>query len=112
VLRALEEAAILCCADLGLKAERDSRNTGAWVGGKKICAVGIGCRKWVTWHGMALNVSTDLDYFQRINPCGMGAHLVTSLEAQLDRSPSWNIVETTLLKRLQEVFFDLHPEHS
>ncbi len=61
---------------------------------------------------MALNVSTDLDYFQRINPCGMDAHLVTSLEAELDRSPSWNIVETTLLKRLQEVFFDLHPEHS
>ena len=108
VLRALEEAAILCCADFGLQAERDARNTGAWVRGKKICAVGIGCRRWVTWHGMALNVTTKLDYFKRINPCGMDASLVTSLERELNQTPSWNIVETRLLKRLQEVFSDLH----
>ena len=108
VLRALEEAAILCCADFGLKAERDERNTGAWVGGKKICAVGIGCKRWVTWHGMALNVTTNLDYFKRINPCGMDASLVTSLQSELNQAPSWNIVETRLLKRLQEVFSDLH----
>ena len=108
VLRSLEEAAILCCADFGLKAERDERNTGAWVNGKKICAVGIGCRRWVTWHGMALNVSTNLDYFQRINPCGLDAKSVTSLEKELKQTPSWNIVETRLLKRLQDVFSDLH----
>ena len=108
VLRALEEAAILCCQDFGLQAQRDERNTGAWVGGRKICAVGIGCRRWVTWHGMALNVSTDLDYFTRINPCGMDASLVTSLEIELKRPPRWNIVETRLLIRLQEVFSDLH----
>ena len=110
VLRCLEEAAILCCSDFGLEAHRDPRNTGAWVNGKKICAIGIGCRKWVTWHGMALNVSTNLDYFQRINPCGMDAQLVTSLSNELQKSPSWNIVETTLLKRLQEVFSDLTTE--
>ena len=107
VLRALEEAAILCCADFGLEAQRDERNTGAWIDGRKVCAIGIGCRKWVTWHGMALNVSTDLEYFKRINPCGMNASLVTSLEQELDAAPPWNLVQTKLLLRLREVFSTL-----
>ena len=54
-LRELEGAAIACCEHFGLSAGRDPRNTGAWVGGRKICSVGIACRKWVTWHGLALN---------------------------------------------------------
>jgi len=107
VLRSLEEAAILCCSDFGLNAHRDERNTGAWINGKKVCAIGIGCRKWVTWHGMALNVSTNLEYFQRINPCGMNSELVTSLENELATAPPWNLVQTKLLLRLQEVFSTL-----
>jgi len=107
VMRALEEAAIQTCADFGISAGRDDRNTGAWVDGKKICAIGIGCRKWVTWHGMALNVCTDLAYFQRIQPCGMNGDLVTSMTQLLDSAPSWNRVQTQLLLRLQEVFHDL-----
>ena len=108
VLRALEEAAILCCKDFGIDAHRDDRNTGAWINGRKVCAIGIGCRKWVTWHGMALNVSTDLAYFKRINPCGMNASLVTSLEQELASAPPWNLVQTKLLLRLQKVFSTLH----
>jgi lipoyl(octanoyl) transferase len=107
VMRALEEAAIQTCSDFGIKAGRDDRNTGAWVNGKKICAIGIGCRKWVTWHGMALNVCTDLSFFQRIQPCGMNADLVTSMAQVLPAAPSWNRVQTQLLLRLQEVFHDL-----
>jgi lipoate-protein ligase B len=107
VMRALEEAAIQTCADFGISAGRDDRNTGAWVDGKKICAIGIGCRKWVTWHGMALNVCTDLAYFQRIQPCGMNGDLVTSMTQILDSAPSWNRVQIQLLLRLQEVFHDL-----
>lgn len=106
VMRALEEAAIQTCGDFGILAGRDDRNTGAWVDGKKICAIGIGCRKWVTWHGMALNVCTDLSFFQRIQPCGMNADLVTSMAQLLPAAPSWNRVQTQLLLRLQEVFHE------
>jgi lipoate-protein ligase B len=112
VMRALEESAIQTCADFGIVAERDDRNTGAWVDGKKICAIGIGCRKWVTWHGMALNVCTDLSYFHRIQPCGMSADLVTSMASQLKTAPSWNRVQTQLFLRLQENFQTLHSENS
>jgi lipoate-protein ligase B len=112
VMRAMEEAAIQTCADFGLQAGRDPRNTGAWVNGKKICAIGIGCRKWVTWHGMALNVCTDLSYFQRILPCGLESGLVTSMAHELGESPPWNRVQTQLLLRLQGVFQGLHPEKS
>ena len=81
-LHRLEEAAILTCADFGLSATRDPRNTGAWVGGRKICSVGIACRRWVTWHGLALNVDVDLAWFQRINPCGLDSGLLTSMAAE------------------------------
>lgn len=78
-LRDLEEAVIRTCADLGLEAGRDERNTGAWVGGRKVASVGIACRRWVTWHGLALNVDVDLGVFERINPCGFDADIMTSL---------------------------------
>lgn len=81
-LKELEEAAIRTCADFGLSAVRDDRNTGAWVNGKKICSVGIACRRWVTWHGLALNVDVDLSYFGRINPCGLDHTLLTSMQAE------------------------------
>ena len=110
VMRTLEEAAIQTCASFGLEAQRDERNTGAWVRGKKICAIGIGCRKWVTWHGMALNVSTDLSYFQRIRPSGMASDLVTTMQAELGETPAWNRVQTQLLIHLQEGFQSLNPE--
>jgi len=110
VMRTLEEAAIQTCAAFGLEACRDDRNTGAWVRGKKICAIGIGCRKWVTWHGMALNVSTDLSYFRHIRPCGMASDLVTTMQAELGEAPAWNRVQTQLLIHLQEGFQSLNPE--
>ena len=93
-LHNLEEAAILTCEQFGLSAQRDDRNTGAWVSERKVCSVGIACRKWVTWHGLALNVCTDLSYFQRINPCGLQAQLITSMEAELETSLNqWNVQE-------------------
>jgi lipoate-protein ligase B len=78
----LEQLMIDVCADYGLAAGRDARNTGAWVGGRKIGSVGIACRRWVTWHGLALNVSPDLGYFGRINPCGFDATIMTSMAAE------------------------------
>jgi len=87
-LRALEEAVIRALAELGVAAERDPRNTGAWVGGRKIASVGIACRRWVTWHGLALNVDPDLGAFRRINPCGMPDVEMTSIAAERGDAPA------------------------
>jgi lipoyl(octanoyl) transferase len=86
-LRNLEEAVIRTCARAGLAADREPGKTGVWTttpaGRKKLCSIGIACRKWVTFHGLALNVTTDLGYFARINPCGFEATVMSSLAAQL-----------------------------
>jgi len=82
-LRDLEEAAIQTCAHFGVTAGREPGKTGVWIGGpnpKKLCSIGIACRKWVTFHGLALNVTTDLAYFARINPCGFEASVMSSLD--------------------------------
>ena len=80
-LRNLEEAVIRTCARAGVTADREPGKTGVWttteLGRKKLCSMGIACRKWVTFHGLALNVSTDLSYFARINPCGFEASVMT-----------------------------------
>jgi len=99
-LSALEEAVIGLLADLGLHGHRDPRNTGVWLtppgaerlgpvgGGQKVCSVGIACRKWVTWHGLALNVSPEMGGFQRINPCGFDAGVMTRLSDHLNPGPT------------------------
>lgn len=61
----------------GLSPHRDDRNTGVWVENKKMVAIGIALRKWVSWHGFAWNITADLSDFQKINPCGMSSELVT-----------------------------------
>ncbi len=82
-LRNLEEAVIRTCARVGVTADREPGKTGVWtstpLGRKKLCSMGIACRKWVTFHGLALNVTTDLSYFARINPCGFEASVMSSL---------------------------------
>ena len=92
-LRGLEDVLIHTLARLGVEGGRDPRNTGVWVGGRKIGAIGVACRSWVTWHGLALNVSTDLGYFQRINPCGLDSALTTRLSDHLDPCPSFEQVQ-------------------
>lgn len=67
---------------------RDDRNTGVWVDGKKIAAVGIACKRWVTWHGVAINVDVDLGYFNRIDPCGMDSTLVTRMVDHTSTGPT------------------------
>ena len=86
-LRTLEDAVIATCARLGLAADREPGKTGVWCGPperrRKLCSMGIACRHWVTFHGLALNVTTDLSYFRRINPCGFEASVMSSLAEQL-----------------------------
>ena len=78
-LRFIEEYWIAQLDKWNIQATRDDRNTGVWVEGKKIVAIGISLRRWVSWHGFALNIDVDLSYYQRINPCGMSSELVTRL---------------------------------
>jgi lipoate-protein ligase B len=80
-VRALEEAIIRVLAGYGIQGERSAVNSGVWVAGAKICALGIHISRWVTSHGFALNHTTDLSFFGCINPCGLGRP-VTSLAGQ------------------------------
>jgi lipoate-protein ligase B len=84
-LRNLEEAMIATCAAFGVAAGREAGKTGVWTEGRKLASIGIACRRWITFHGLALNVATDLSYFGRINPCGFDASVMTSLSRELDR---------------------------
>lgn len=99
-LRRLEDLMFDVCAEHGLVAGRDPRNTGAWHDGRKLGSVGVACRRWVTWHGLALNVDPDLAYFRRINPCGFSAEIMTSLAAELGRPVDRGPVEASFVRRL------------
>ncbi len=101
-LRNLEEAMILVLAELGVGAGRRAGATGVWCGERKIASIGIACRRWVTFHGLALNVSTDLGYFTRIRPCGFASDVMTSISVELGRSVELGEVKPLLRARLGE----------
>jgi lipoyl(octanoyl) transferase len=82
-LRKIEEALINTLADYGIPAERNPKFTGVWTRGKKIASIGVHAREWVTWHGFALNVTTDLSYFDLIVPCGIDGVVMTSIAREL-----------------------------
>jgi lipoyl(octanoyl) transferase len=87
-LRNLEEAVIATCARFGLATDREPGKTGVWMTTtaglrRKLCSMGIACRKWVTFHGLALNVTSDLAYFRRINPCGFESSVMTTMATEL-----------------------------
>jgi lipoyl(octanoyl) transferase len=109
-LRNLEEVIIATMAEYGLKGERSPGETGVWmdaaVPGKerKICAMGIRCSRWVTMHGFAFNVNTDLTYFDHIVPCGIQNKQVTSLQKELGRSLDINEVKEKLKLNFERVF--------
>ncbi len=84
-VRNLESVMIAVTAGFGVQAGRIERLTGAWVGGSKIGAIGVRISRWITSHGFAYNVNTDLDYFNLIVPCGIRDHGVTSLSRELGR---------------------------
>jgi lipoyl(octanoyl) transferase len=111
-LRNLEDAVIATCARTGIAAGREPGKTGVWCGPperrKKLCSMGIACRRWVTFHGLALNVTTDLSYFARINPCGFEASVMTSVAAELGSYQHDSGAETTkaLTTLVQEILVD------
>ena len=104
-LRNLEDAVIATCAAFGIiSASREPGKTGVWCDDatgarRKLCSMGIACRKWVTFHGLALNVTSDLSYFGRINPCGFESRVMTSMEQRLG-SADIAAVKQTLIAEL------------
>ena len=101
-VRALEEVIIRTLADFGVTGERVAGATGVWAGGAKVCAIGVHLSRWVSSHGFALNVETDLQYFQYIVPCGL-TKPVTSLR-QLGVAASMADVKSAVCRRFSEVY--------
>lgn len=109
-LRELEEVIIRVLAIYGIKGERSSGETGVWIEPgvpgreRKICAMGVRCSRWITMHGFALNVNTDLNYFNYIIPCGIQNKQVTSMEKELGRPLNMEEVREALKTAFEEVF--------
>jgi len=103
-VRDLEEVLIRVASDYGLRAERLVGLTGVWVGSEKVAAIGVRISRWITSHGFALNVTTDLDYFNLIVPCGIADRGVTSLSRLVGRPLDRREVEDRVVQRFSEVF--------
>ncbi|MDB5203812.1 MAG: lipB [Ferruginibacter sp.] len=109
-LRNLEEVIIRVIAEFGINGGRSEGETGVWldptIPGKerKICAIGVRCSRWVTMHGFALNVNTDLSYFDHIIPCGIQNKQVTSIERETGQRADMQLVKHTVKKHFEEVF--------
>ena len=108
-LRLLEETIILTIAEYGLKGTRSEGETGVWLDvgtpfARKICAMGIRSSRWVTMHGFALNVNTNLGYFDNIIPCGIRGKAVASLESELGRKIDLEEVKSKILKHFKSLF--------
>lgn len=109
-LRSLEQVIIDTIAEYGLKGERSSGETGVWLApenpfmARKICAMGIKCSRWITMHGFALNVNTDLSHFEYIVPCGIQGKTVTSLEKELGKKVDYQEVKEKIKKHFARIF--------
>jgi lipoyl(octanoyl) transferase len=109
-LRSLEEVIIQVLAEYGLKGERSAGETGVWLDpqdpfvARKICAMGIKCSRWITMHGFALNVNTDLSHFEFIVPCGIQGKTVTSLEKELGKKVDYEEVKQKIKKHFELIF--------
>jgi len=107
-LRNLEEVVLRVLRDFGLSGSRVPGKTGVWIGEpratRKLASIGVAVRRWVTMHGLALNVSTELSHFAAINPCGFPAHVMTSMSKELGRPVDMLTAKRALAKHLADVF--------
>jgi len=103
-LRALEEILIKTCNDYGISSERNEKYTGVWIENRKICAIGIKVSRWVTMHGFAFNVNTNLELFDGIIPCGIQDKEVTSLSKELNDKIDIDTVKKKIINNFIDVF--------
>ncbi len=108
-LRDLEEVVIRTLACFGLAAARREGKTGIWLESRKICAIGVAVKSWITYHGFALNVNPQLDHFSGIVPCGITDGTVTSLTSELGREVETADVKAALVVEFRKVFLKLGP---
>jgi lipoate-protein ligase B len=108
-LRDLERAIVATVGSFGIAAEFRDGATGVWVGPRKLASIGVAVRRWVTWHGLALNVSPDLSEFGRIRPCGFEPDVMTSMERLLGRAPDLDLVKRRLVDDLVAVLGLVEP---
>ena len=99
-LRKLENLLIDLLADFGLQGVRVDGKTGVWIQDRKIASIGVGVRRWVTMHGFALNVASDLSGFQNITPCGLSGVTMTSISSELGTEVSLQTVRENLVPHL------------
>lgn len=117
-LRNIEEVIILTLAEYGIKGERSPGETGVWIDAdvkgkeRKICAIGVRCSRWITMHGFALNVNTDLAYFNHIVPCGIENKQVTSIEKELGSKVDYEEAKEKVKRNFEQVFgVELRSQH-
>jgi len=107
-VRDLEEVLIQSTRSFGVESARVEGHPGVWVGGRKVASIGVAVTNWVTYHGFALNVNTDLSYFSLIKPCGLDPEKITSMRQVLGREVSFEEVKAEVVRRFAEVFgYDL-----
>jgi lipoate-protein ligase B len=102
-LRQVEEILVRALHDFGIAGERVSKYTGVWTNGRKIASIGVHARDWVTWHGLALNVSTELSYFDLIVPCGIPDVAMTSIQREIGRDVTIEEVSRAVARSAAEV---------
>lgn len=103
-LRALEEVIIRVCSEFSITGKRDPKYTGVWIEDRKIAAIGIKVSRWVTMHGFAFNINTDLSLFNGIIPCGISDKAVTSLSKETNKTIEIDIIKNLLIKHFKEIF--------
>jgi lipoyl(octanoyl) transferase len=103
-LKNIEETIIRLLARYDIQGSRQEGNPGVWIGDEKICAIGIGINRWVTRHGFALNVNTDLNFFNNINPCGFVDKGVTSINKETENKLALDGVMEEYIQIFSEVF--------
>lgn len=102
-LRLLEEGVILTLADFGLDAHRRSP-AGVWIGERKVCSIGVAVRRQITYHGLALNISTNLSHFRFINPCGLTSEQIVTIEEMVQPCPPFEVVKQNVVDNIVKLF--------
>ncbi|MFT4542146.1 MAG: lipoate-protein ligase B [Planctomycetota bacterium] len=103
-LRDLEEVVLRVLAEVQIEGRRVDGKTGVWIGDQKVASIGVAVRRWVTWHGLALNVHTDLTAFQGWNPCGLDPEVMTRVRDHAEIPPATLLFEVLVIKHVLEVF--------
>ncbi len=103
-MRDLEEVVLRVLAEFHVEGRREPGKTGVWIGEKKVCSIGVAVRRWVTFHGLALNVHNDPAGFLGFNPCGLDPNVMTRLADHADLPPATILIEVLVIKHFTEVF--------